>query len=132
MYSNEVLKRFKAPRYAGGLRGANGTGRAENSESGDLVKIYIFVDNYENIATARFKAYGGVSTIVACDVMCEMLIGKSLDEALSLTTSDIMENIEEGIPENKAYSFALAEEAVANAVEDYYKKKEKEEEKLGL
>ncbi len=129
MYSNEVLERFKSPKYAGGLRGANGTGKAGNKDCGDLVKLYILVNEDGIITSAKFKAYGGVSTIVACDEACEMLIDMTLEEALSITSNDIMEHLEDGVPDSKSYSAVIAEEAITNAVEDYYKKKEKEEKK---
>ena len=130
MYSNRILERFKNPKYAGGLRGANGTGKAGNQDCGDIVKIYILVDEEGIITNAKFKAYGGVSTIVACDVTCEMLINMTLEEALGITVGDIMSKMENDIPENKSYSAVIAEEAVTNAVEDYYKRKEREENKL--
>lgn len=130
MYSNRILERFKNPKYAGGLRGANGTGKAGNQDCGDIVKIYILVDEEGIITNAKFKAYGGVSTIVACDITCEMLINMTLEEALGITVGDIMSKMENDIPENKSYSAVIAEEAVTNAVEDYYKRKEREENKL--
>ncbi len=129
MYSNEILERFKSPKFAGGLRGANGTGKAGDDKCGDLVKIYILVDDNGIITSAKFKVYGGVSTIVACDIACEMLIDMTLEEALSVTSDDILEHLEGGIPEVKYYSAVLAEEAINNAVEDYYKRKEREEKK---
>ena len=127
MYSNRILERFKNPKFAGGLRGANGTGKAGNEDCGDLVKIYILVDEDGIITNAKFKAYGGVSTIVACDIVCEMLINMTLEEALSITVSDVMSKLEGDIPDNKSYSAVIAEEAVTVAVDDYYDKKEKEE-----
>lgn len=128
MYSKYILERFQNPEYAGGLRGANGTGKATTGEDGEVVKIYIAVNDNEKITNVRFKAYGGVCTIVACDVACEMLERKSLEDALRLTSVDILEEIRD-IPESKEYTAMLVEEAIKNAVENYYKKKEKEEQK---
>lgn len=129
MYSKEILERFKSPKFAGGLRGANGTGKSGDDKCGDIIKIYILVDEDGVIDSAKFKAYGGVSTIVACDVACDMLIGMSLEEALGLTSHDILEHIENDIPQNRYYSAVIVEEAINNAVEDYYKRKEREEKK---
>lgn len=129
MYSNEVLVRFKKPLYAGALRGANGTGKAGDSQCGDLIKIYLLVNDEGLIESAKFKAYGGVSTIVACDIACQMLINKSLEEALSITSNDILEELNGNIPESRNYAGVLVEEAISNAVEDYYKRKEREEKK---
>ena len=85
MYSAKTLERFKNPSFAGGLRGANATGRAEDEISKDLIKIYMVIDEDGIIDNAKFKAFGGVATIVACDIACQMLVGKSLEEALSIT-----------------------------------------------
>ena len=69
MYSNEVLNRFKNPKFAGALRGANAIGKAGSDACGDIVKIYLLVDEDGVISLAKFKAFGGVSTIVACDAV---------------------------------------------------------------
>ncbi len=129
MYSKEVLERFKSPKFAGGLRGANGSGKSSDEKYGDIVKIYILVDEDGVIDSAKFKAYGGVSTIVAGDIVCEMLVGMSLEEALGLTSQDILEQFENSIPQDRYYSAVIVEEAINNAVEDYYKRKEREEKK---
>ncbi len=128
MYNGLILERFQNPRFAGGLRGANGTGKVGNDECGDVVKIYILVDDAGIITNAKFKAYGGVCTIVACDIACELLIGKTLEDALRISNNDILEEMR-SVPDSKEYTASLAEEAIKNAVEDYYKRKEREERK---
>ncbi len=128
MYSEQILERFQNPQYAGGLRGANGVGKIGDEECGDIIKIYILVDEEGIIRSAKFKVYGGVCTIVACDEACKQLINKNLEEALRISNLDILEGMGE-IPEQKEYTASLVEEAIKNAVEDYYKKKEKEERK---
>ena len=128
MYSNEILERFKNPINAGGMRGANGTGKAGDVEGGDIVKIYISVNDNEIIENAKFKAYGGVLTIVGSDIACEMIEGGSIENAMKVTNKSIMEKLDT-VPQNKDYIGSLIEEAIKNAIEDYYKKKEKEEKK---
>lgn len=128
MYNREILERFKNPENAGGLRGANGTGKAGDVECGEVIKIYILVDENEVIETAKFKAYGGVLTIAGCDIACELLEGGTLEDALKITNNDILERFE-NVPQNKEYIASLIEDAIKNAIEDYYKKKEKEEKK---
>ena len=124
MYSKKILERFSNPSYAGGIRGGNGTGRAENSS--EVVKVYISVDDNTNkITTAKFKACGGVCTIVACDVVCELIEGKTLTEALIVSADDIIAEMGE-FPENKHSSLDIAQDAVKLAVEDYYEKKQKQ------
>lgn len=123
MYNETILKRFQNPEYAGGLRGASGTGKAGDSDCGDLVRLYILVNENGKIQTAKFKAYGKVCTIVASDIACELIERKTLDRALEISAKDILDEMGE-IPESKIYSASLAEEAIKNAVEDYYKKQE--------
>ncbi len=124
MYSNRILNRFKSPEYAGGLRGANGTGRA-GSEASDLIKIYILVSDDGVIERVNFKAYGGVCAIVAGDCACELIDGTTLEEALRVNNYAILQEMGE-IPEEREYVGTLAEEAIKSAIEDYYKKREKE------
>lgn len=102
-------------------RRQSGTGKAGDSECGDLVKLYIVVDDNGRIETARFKAYGKVCTIVASDIACELIERKTLDRALEVTAKDILDEMGE-VPEERLYSANLAEEAIKNAVEDYCKK----------
>lgn len=123
MYSKRILERFSNPSYAGGIRGGDGTGRAENGA--EVVKIYISVNERGEIETSKFKAYGGVCTIVACDIACELIEGKTLTDALSLSIDEILEEMGE-CPENKHSSLELAKEAVKLAVEDYFEKREKD------
>ncbi|WP_283651674.1 iron-sulfur cluster assembly scaffold protein [Turicimonas muris] len=125
MFSERILKRFTDPKYAGGLRGANGTGKSGESSSGDLIKIYILVNDENVITDAKFKAYGGVCTIAACDVACGLIEGRSLEAALRTNYYQILEEMGQ-VPSNREYTAALAEEAIKNAIEDFYKKKEKE------
>ena len=124
MYNKRILNRFKLPEYAGGLRGANGTGKAGN-EGSELVKIYILVDEDGVIDTVKFKTYGGVCAIVASDIACELIDGATLEEALRINSYAILQEMGD-IPEEREYVGALVEEAIKNAIEDYYKKREKE------
>lgn len=125
MYSKEILERFKDPQNVGGLRGANGTGKAGDVECGEIVKIYILVDENGIISTARFKTYGGVIAIAGSDVACDLLTNSTLEDALSITAQDINEKLED-VPEGKLFIADIIEEAIKNAVEDYYKKQDKE------
>ncbi len=125
MFNERILQRFTNPKYAGGLRGANGTGKVGNSECGDQIKLYILVNDDNVITEAKFKAYGGVCTIAACDVACSLIEGRTLEAALRTNYYQIGEELGR-LPQNREYALALAEEAIKSAIEDYYKKKEKE------
>ncbi len=128
MYSNRILERFASPKFAGALRGCNGSGKAEDEKGGDVIKLYMLIDDNSIISNCKFKAFGGVSTIVACDIACQMLIGKTLEEGLSISNLDILEEMGE-IPQDREYVALLVEEAIKNAIEDYYKRKEREAKK---
>lgn len=125
MFNERILNRFTNPKYAGGLRGANGTGRSEDPARGDIIKIYISVNDENVITDAKFKAYGGVCTIAVCDVACYLIEGRSLEAALRTNFYQIKEELG-SLPEDRDYAALLAEEAIKNAVEDFYKKKEKD------
>ena len=123
MYSKKILERFSNPSYAGGIRGGNGTGKVEKEN--EVAKIYLVVDEDGVIETAKFKAYGGVCTIAACDTVCSLIEDNSLSDALAICKEDILEELGD-IPDNKQDSIEIALECVKLAVEDYYNKKQKE------
>ena len=127
MFREEILKRFKNPANAGGMRGANGTGKSGDIELGEVIKIYLAINDNEIIEEARFKAYGGVLTIAGCDIVCDMLTNISLQDAINISKADINEKVD--FPAEKEFVASLIEEAIKSAIEDYYKKKEKEEKK---
>lgn len=129
MFNQKIMQKFANPRYAGGLRGSNGTGKSGNEECGELIKIYILVNDEGVIKEAKFKAYGGVCTIAACEVACDLIEGRSLEAAMRISYYQILEEMGD-VPENRLYTISLAEEAIKDAIEDYYKKKEKELKKM--
>ena len=124
MYNQKVLEIFQNPLNAGLLRGANGKGKANSEISGDIVEIYVLIEDnkFEEI---KFKAFGGVSTIVCASVATELVRKKSIKEAQKLTEQNILEVVE-NLPQEKQYSLTLAVQAVRDAVEDYNKRIEKE------
>ena len=116
MYNQKVLEIFQNPYNAGLLRGANGKGRAEEF-NGDIVEIFVLIEN-NKFQEIKFKAYGGVSTIVCASVATELLKNKSVKDAQNLTEQNILVVVE-NLPNEKMYSLTLAVQAVKNAVEDY-------------
>ena len=91
MYNQKVLEIFKNPLNAGGLQGANGVAKVASEKYGDVVRIYLKVDENQVIENARFKAMGGVVTIVACNILCDLIKGKTLEGASAVTVEDIVE-----------------------------------------
>ena len=126
MYNQKVLEIFKNPLNAGGLQGANGVAKVASEKYGDVVRIYLKVDENQVIENARFKAMGGVVTIVACNILCDLIQGKTLEGASAVTVEDIVE-ITGQLPDEKVGVLYTVFQAFKDAITDYYKRKEKEE-----
>lgn len=128
MYSNKILEIFKNPANAGGLQGANGLGKYIDEECGDCVKLYLRIDEREEIDEARFKTMGSVGTIVASSAVCQAIIGMNLEEAQAVTKDEIT-IITGKYPEDKEYTIGFALKALALAIEDYKERVAKGENK---
>lgn len=128
MYSEKVLEIFKNPRNAGGLQGANGVGKAETLNSSDIIKLYIKVDENGVVTESKFKTFGCVASMVCSSVMTEIVVNKTIEELAELTEDYILDVIGE-LPQEKTYALSLTLEALNNALQDYYKRKEKEDKK---
>ena len=126
MYNEVVLQRFQNPSNAGLLTNADGVGQVGNVRSGDVMKIYLHVEK-GIITDAKFKTFGGVAAIVATDAACDLIKNQSVENALKITSQDINNKLQ-GLPETKLHSLILAQEAVADAIRDYFKRTEKENE----
>lgn len=125
MYNQKVIERFKNPKNAGGLRGANGVGKVGNAACGDIMKIYLRINEDEIIEEARFKTFGCCAAIASTDVACDLVRGKSIEDALKVTNKQVFDVLGD-LPPQKIHCSVLAEEAIKSAVEDYNKKKQKE------
>lgn len=125
MYSKIVIERFQNPRNAGGLHGANGIGQVGNAACGDIMKMYLKINEDGVIENAKFKTFGCCAAIASTDMACDLIKGKTIDEALKITNQDVLEELGD-LPPNKIHCSILAEESIRAAVEDYYKKREKE------
>jgi len=125
MYSKTVIERFQNPRNAGGMHGANAIGQVGNAACGDIMKMYLKINDNGVIENARFKTFGCCAAIASTDMACDLIKGKTIDEALKVTNKDVMDLLGE-LPPHKIHCSILAEESIRAAIEDYYKKKEKE------
>lgn len=126
MYTQKVIDIFKNPKNAGGLRGANGIGKVGNSACGDIMKVYLKINDDGIIEDAKFKTFGCAAAIASTSVACDMIKGMTIEEALEVKNSQVIETLG-GLPAQKVHCSILAEEAIHAAIEDYYKKKEKAE-----
>ena len=124
MYNKKVLSIFQNPKNAGGMKGANGIGKVGNAACGDIMKIYLKINENEIIEDARFKTFGCCAAIASTEVACDLIKGKTIQEALQVTNKQVFEILGD-LPPHKIHCSVLAEEAIKAAVDDYYEKKEK-------
>ena len=127
MYNQKVLDIFRNPLNAGGLQGANGVAKVTSEKFGDVVRIYLKINESEVIENARFKAMGCVATIVISNVLCDLVKGKTLEEAKLVTAEDVVEILGQ-LPEEKISLIGTVFEAFHDAVGEYYKRKQREQE----
>lgn len=123
MYNEKVMNHFTSPRNIGEIKDADGIGEVGNTKCGDIMKIYIKVEN-DIIVDVKFKTFGCGAAIATSSMATELIKGKSLDEALKLTNKAVVEALD-GLPPQKLHCSVLAEEAVRAAIEDYKKKHKK-------
>ena len=120
LYSDKVMDHFRNPRNLGTLENADGIGEVGNAKCGDIMKIYLKIDD-GIISDVRFETFGCASAIASSSMATELIKGKSIDEALSLTNQAVTEALE-GLPAQKFHCSVLAEQAIKKALEDYYEK----------
>lgn len=118
LYSEKVMDHFSNPRNVGEIENADGIGEVGNAVCGDIMRIYLKIDN--NIITdVKFKTFGCGAAIATSSMATEMIKGKAVDEALTLTNKAVVEALD-GLPPAKIHCSVLAEEAVKAAVANYY------------
>ena len=117
-YSEEVMEHFTNPRNVGEIENASGVGTVGNAKCGDIMRIYLDVDDNQIIRDCKFKTFAAVAT---SSMATEMIKGKSIQEALKLTNKAVMEALG-GLPPVKVHCSLLAEEAVHAALWDYAQK----------
>ena len=122
LYSEKVMDHFTHPRNVGEMPDADGVGMVGNAKCGDIMQMFIKVDKETGIITdVSFKTFGCGAAIATTSMATELVMGKSIDEALALTNSAVVEALE-GLPPVKIHCSVLAEEAIKSAVADYYKR----------
>lgn len=118
LYSEKVMDHFQNPRNVGKIEDADGVGEVGNAVCGDIMKIYIKV-NDGVITDVKFNTFGCGSAIASSSMATEMIKGKRVEDALKLSNKAVVEALD-GLPSHKIHCSVLAEEAVAAAVRDYY------------
>jgi len=120
LYSEKVMDHFLHPRNVGVLEDANGVGEVGNAKCGDIMKIYLKVEDGV-VADVKFETFGCGSAIASSSMATELIKGKPLSDALTLTNQAVTEALD-GLPAHKIHCSVLAEEAIKRAVLDYYKR----------
>ena len=118
LYSDKVMEHFRNPRNVGEMENPDGIGHVGNPVCGDIMELYIKVDN-GIIIDAKFKTFGCGAAIATSSMVTEMVKGKSIDEALEISNRAVAEALD-GLPPIKMHCSVLAEEALKLAIEDYF------------
>lgn len=120
LYTETVMDHFMHPRNTGSIENADGVGEVGNAKCGDIMKIYLRIDN--NVITdVKFETFGCGSAIASSSMATEMIKGMTVEEALKVTNRQVVERLG-GLPAHKLHCSVLAEEAVKSAIKDYYDK----------
>jgi len=120
-YSSKVMDHFANPRNVGEIEDADGVGYVGNPVCGDVMQMFIKIEN-DIIVDAKFKTFGCGAAIATSSMATELIKGKKIEEALKLTNQTVTEALG-GLPKVKMHCSVLAEEALKNALDDYFKKK---------
>lgn len=120
LYSEKVMDHFMNPRNVGSLENADGIGEVGNARCGDIMKIYLEVKD-GIITDVKFETFGCASAIASSSMATELIKGKPIEQALELTNKAVAEALD-GLPAHKMHCSVLAEEAIRDAVKDYYDK----------
>ncbi|MDD6158208.1 MAG: Fe-S cluster assembly scaffold protein NifU [Oscillospiraceae bacterium] len=117
LYSETVMDHFRNPRNVGVLDDADGVGEVGNAKCGDIMKIYLKIED-NVIVDVKFETFGCGSAIASSSMATEMIKGKPVAEALALSNKAVAEALD-GLPAHKMHCSVLAEEAIKAAIEDY-------------
>ena len=121
MYSEKVMDHFQNPRNVGEIEDASGVGTVGNAKCGDIMRMFLDIDENGIIREAKFKTFGCGAAVATSSIATEMIKGKKLEDALKLTNKAVVEALD-GLPPAKLHCSVLAEEAMKAAISDYYKR----------
>ncbi|MGI6039544.1 MAG: Fe-S cluster assembly scaffold protein NifU [Clostridiales bacterium] len=120
MYSDKVLDHFQNPRNVGEIEDANAVGLVGNAKCGDIMQMFMKIED-DKIVDVKFKTFGCGAAVATSSMATELVLGKTIDEALQLTNRAVMEALD-GLPPVKVHCSVLAEQAIRAAISDYYKR----------
>jgi nitrogen fixation NifU-like protein len=120
LYSEKVMEHFRNPRNVGEIENPDGVGHVGNPTCGDIMELYIKVEK-NVIKEAKFKTFGCGAAIATSSMVTELVVGKTIEEALKISNSAVAEALG-GLPKVKLHCSVLAEQALRSAIEDYLRK----------
>ena len=118
LYSEKVMDHFQHPRNVGIIENADGIGEVGNAKCGDIMKIYLKIDD-DKISDVKFETFGCGSAIASSSMATELIKGKTIEEALAVTNKQVVDALG-GLPAYKLHCSVLAEESIKAAVKNYY------------
>lgn len=121
MYSEKVMDHFQNPRNVGEIENASGVGTVGNAKCGDIMRIFLDIDERDRIRDAKFRTFGCGAAVAASSMATELLKGKTVREAMQVTNKAVTEALD-GLPSVKVHCSLLAEEAIHAALRDYAEK----------
>jgi len=123
LYSEKVMDHFRNPRNVGVLEDANGIGEVGNAKCGDIMKMYLKIED-DIVKDVKFETFGCGSAIASSSMATELIKGKPVEEARQLTNKAVAEALD-GLPDYKMHCSVLAQEAIEAALQDYESRQEK-------
>ena len=123
LYSEKVMDHFRNPRNVGVLEDANGIGEVGNAKCGDIMKMYLKIED-DIVKDVKFETFGCGSAIASSSMATELIKGKPVSEARQLTNQAVAEALD-GLPDYKMHCSVLAQEAIESALKDYERRQEK-------
>lgn len=124
MYTDKVMDHFTNPRNVGDIKDASGVGEVGNAKCGDIMRIYLMVDDDDVITDVKFKTFGCGAAIATSSMITELVKGKKVTEALEVSNQAVADALG-GLPPAKMHCSNLAADALQNAIQDYMNKKGK-------
>ena len=118
LYSEKVMDHFRNPRNVGEIENADGVGQVGNARCGDIMRMYLKIDD-GIITDVKFETFGCGSAIATSSMATELIKGKPVEQALELSNQAVVEALD-GLPAHKLHCSVLAEEAIKNALKDYF------------
>lgn len=123
-YSKKVLSHFRKPHNLGKIKNADGVGEVGNLSCGDVMKLYIKVDD-NKISNVKFETYGCAAAIATSSITTDLVKGKTIEQALAMTNREVIESLD-GLPPIKIHCSLLSVDALNEAIYDYLKKEKRE------